>query len=243
MIPFRGRVLLLDIEGTVSPLAFVREVLFPYARRQVAEFLKANADTQPVAQALEQMAHDAGKAAFAAWCPFAYATSQANEWVTSAVEQLMSVDAKQTGLKGLQGLIWEQGFRNGDLKSVVYPDVPPALAAWTDAGRGVQIYSSGSVHAQKLFFEFTEGGDLTKFLSGYYDTTVGPKRESGSYAAIAGACGLPASEVLFLSDVAEELDAARSAGMATGLALRPGNHPVAKIIHPVFHTLDEIELA
>jgi enolase-phosphatase E1 len=145
-------------------------------------------------------------------------------------------------LKALQGLIWEQGFHSGTLQASVFPDVPPALTAWTAGGRQVRIYSSGSIQAQKLFFSHTNAGDLSIHLSGYYDTTTGHKREAASYTAIAADVSLSPAEILFLSDVPEELDAARAAGMATGLTLRPGNRPVPYSTHPTLSSFDEIEL-
>ena len=137
----------------------------------------------------------------------------------------MAADVKATGLKLLQGLIWEQGFRNGELRSTLFEDVPDALKSWQAAGVDLRIYSSGSVHAQKLFFTHTEAGDLTSLLTGYYDTTIGGKRETASYTALAQDCGMQPREILFISDVVEELEAARKAGMMTVLALRPGNKP------------------
>ncbi len=236
------RLILLDVEGTVSPLTFVQDVLFPYARQHAADFLAAHIDAPPVEEALEQMARDAGKKSFTEWCPLPPESGRAAKWVTEHVYRLMDADAKQTGLKALQGLIWEQGFHSGTLQSTVFPDVPPALAAWVAAGRQVRIYSSGSVQAQKLFFTHCDAGDLSIYVSGYYDTTTGPKREASSYVAIARNVNLPAGEILFLSDVPEELDAARGAGMMTGLAMRPGNRPVPHPNHPMVSSFDQIEL-
>jgi enolase-phosphatase E1 len=155
----------------------------------------------------------------------------------------MDADAKVTGLKQLQGLIWEQGFRNGDLRSTLFDDVVPALDHWRENGRPIRIYSSGSIHAQKLFFAHTTAGDLTPRLSGYYDTTTGSKREAASYTAIAVDCALPAHEILFVSDLVDELNAAKSAGMLTALALRPGNKSAPTSDHPAISSLAEITLA
>jgi enolase-phosphatase E1 len=139
----------------------------------------------------------------------------------------MDQDAKTTGLKQLQGLIWENGFESGELKAHLFDDVPQSLALWNMAGIDVRIYSSGSIHSQKLFFGHTTQGDLLHLLKGHYDTTTGPKRESESYTRIAAGFGLPPADVLFLSDVVAELDAARAAGMQTALVIRPGNAPAA----------------
>jgi len=238
----KTKLILLDVEGTVSPLTFVHDVLFPFARQHVAEFLSINADAAPIQNVLDQMARDEGKDDFTKWCPYQPPSAQATKWVVNEVNRLMDIDAKKPGLKALQGLVWEQGFHSGTLQSVVFPDVPAALATWTSAGRQVRIYSSGSVQAQKLFFTHTDAGDLSIYLSGYYDTTTGPKRESKSYSAIALNVNLPPGEILFLSDVPEELDAARTAGFATGLTLRPGNRAVPHPTHPIVNTFDEIEL-
>ena len=228
MITFEGKLILLDIEGTVSPLAFVHDVMFPYARQHAGVYLAKHWVTAVIAQ----LARDAGVTAFA--------TPAEAE---AAVHRLMDVDAKATGLKQLQGLIWEEGFRNGELRSRIFDDVPHALADWCRKGCEIRIYSSGSVHAQKLFFAHTKRGDLTVHFSGYYDTTTGSKREAASYAAIAMDCGLPADQILFVSDVVEELNPARNAGMLTSFALRPGNKPAPSHDHPIITSLSDITLA
>ena len=140
------------------------------------------------------------------------------------VHWLMDQDRKSTALKNLQGKIWQEGYRRGELHGDVYPDVPAALERWHGAGLDVRIYSSGSILAQQLVFSTTRYGDLTRFLNGYFDTTTGPKTESSSYHVIASAFALPAPEILFISDVVRELDAAKEAGLQTRLAIRPGNH-------------------
>lgn len=228
MIEFRGRLILLDIEGTVSPLAFVHDVMFPYARKHAAAWLGAHWGHEVIAQ----LARDAGVAAF----------RNAIE-ADAAVHRLMDADAKVTGLKQLQGLIWEQGFGNGELCSTLFDDVVPAIDHWRENGREIRIYSSGSIQAQKLFFAHTTCGDLTPRFSGFYDTTTGSKREVSSYSAIAADCGLPAHEILFVSDLVDELNAAESAGMVTTLALRPGNKPAPPSGHPAITTFTEIILA
>ena len=225
MNTFGGKLILLDIEGTVSPLAFVHDVMFPYARQRAGAYVAAHWGTAVIAQ----FAHDAGVSAFAS-------PAEAE----AAVYRLMDADAKVTGLKQLQGMIWEEGFRHGELRSTLFDDVPQALAEWGRMGREIRIYSSGSIHAQKLFFAHTESGDLTPHFSGYYDTTTGSKRETASYAAIAADCGLMAEEILFVSDLVEELNAARSAGMMTALAVRPGNKPVPMHDHPFVTSFAEI---
>jgi len=227
MIEFRGKLILLDIEGTVSPLAFVHDVMFPYARKHAAAWLGAHWGHEVIAQ----LARDAGVASFL------------NAFdAEAAVHRLMDVDAKVTGLKQLQGLIWEQGFRSGDLRSTLLDDVVPALDHWRERGFEIRIYSSGSIHAQRLFFTHTTAGDLTSRLSGFYDTTTGSKKEAASYIAIAADCGLPPDEILFVSDLADELNAAQTAGMRTALAIRPGNKPQPESEHAVVTSFEEMFL-
>jgi len=151
----------------------------------------------------------------------------------------MDQDRKSTGLKSLQGKIWEEGYRSGELKGEVYPDVLPALERWRAEGIDVAIFSSGSVQAQRSLFRNSVAGDLTRFIRGYFDTTTGPKREPESYTRIAGAVQRSPSEVLFVSDIAEELDAAKAAGMRTALCVRrlESRHPASE--HQVIHSFEE----
>jgi len=152
----------------------------------------------------------------------------------------MARDRKSTGLKQLQGLIWEEGYRAGALRGHVFPDVPPALAAWPAAGVRLRVFSSGSVRAQKLLFSHTDYGDLTRHFEAFHDTTTGPKLEPASYAAIAAAYALPPAEILFLSDHPGELTAAAAAGMQTGLLIRPGNATVDPGPHPTYRSFEEL---
>ena len=164
--------------------------------------------------------------------------------VVAEVTRLMNADAKTTGLKHLQGLIWKGGFESGELKAHVFDDVAPALRTWRQNGVGIRIYSSGSVAAQKLFFGHTEVGDLLELFDGHYDTTTGPKREAASYRAIAKQWPLPAAQIVFLSDVPEELDAAGAAGMQTVLCRRPGNADVPDdVAHPVIESFTDVNVA
>ena len=202
----------MDIEGTTTPIAFVHQVLFPYARARTRAFLRQHAEDPAVrgdiALLHAEYAAEPPSADLPPWDPEAY------------VYWLMDRDRKSTGLKSLQGKIWQEGYRAGALKGEVYPDVRPALARWGAEGKTIAIFSSGSIQAQRNLFANTIDGDLTAFLSGYFDTTTGPKREAASYRRIAAALGRPAREVLFVSDVAAELDAARAAGMRTALCIR-----------------------
>lgn len=235
-----GRGILLDIEGTTSPIAFVYDVMFPYVREHLDAYLEKHWDDDATAAASEQIARDAGHDSLDDWLG---EQSRENRIaaVRSEVIRLMDADVKATGLKSLQGLIWKDGFESGEMKARVFDDVEPALRRWSADGRDVRIYSSGSVAAQKLFFGHSIKGDLLSLLNGHYDTTTGPKREPESYARIASAFGTPADEILFFSDVVAELDAAREAGMRTALTVRPGNAPIEEDhSHPIVHTFDGI---
>ncbi|WP_431470218.1 acireductone synthase [Sphingosinithalassobacter sp. LHW66-3] len=191
--------ILLDIEGTTSSIAFVADVLFPYAARHLRDYVERN--PEQVAPILAQVPGDDPVATLLGW---------------------IEADAKETPLKTLQGLIWEAGYRDGTIRGHVYPDTPEALARWGRAGVPVYIYSSGSVAAQKLLFGHSEAGDLTPRIAGYFDTNIGHKREADSYAAIARALALEPATMLFVSDIQAEVDAARAAGMQALLIDREG---------------------
>ncbi len=211
------KAILTDIEGTTSAVSFVFDVLFPYARAHLPAFVRAHAGEPEVAAQLDAVRAESGEA-------------QADlERVIAILLEWIAADRKATPLKALQGMIWQQGYAAGELKGHVYPDAVEALRQWRAAGLELYVYSSGSIQAQKLIFGCSEAGDLTPLFSGYFDTTSGHKREAASYARIAQAIGRPGGEILFLSDIVEELDAARAAGMATcGLAREGGElagHP------------------
>jgi len=207
------RAILLDIEGTTTPIAFVHEVLFSYARDHAKQFLASNADAEDIARLREEHAADVNNG------------EQPPAELGSYVEWLIARDRKSTVLKSLQGKIWRQGYLDGTLKAQVFPDVPLALRRWRHAGLRISIFSSGSSLAQELLFAHTEAGDLTEFIDNYFDTTVGSKQELKSYRRIAELLRLPANEVLFISDVVGELEAAQAAGMQVVLCVRPGNQP------------------
>lgn len=224
---------LTDIEGTTTSIAFVYDILFPYAAARL-EPTCAQADPGPdLREALARLReeHDREDAAdppppFGDGAPYA-------RW-------LMERDRKSTGLKLLQGLIWDEGYARGEIRGHVYADVPPALAAWRAAGRRLRVFSSGSVRAQKLLFGHSDHGDLTPLFEGYHDTTTGPKQEPAAYTAIATAFALPPGDILFLSDVTAELDAAARAGFRTGLLVRPGNRPAQAGAHRAYASFAEI---
>ena len=235
----KAKGVLLDIEGTTSAIAYVYDVMFPFARKRLDGYLSEHWDDSALDPVRDRFAIDAGAESFAAWTR---GSDDPRQTLLDEAVRLMDGDIKATGLKQLQGLIWQSGFESGELRAHVYPDVPPALEAWKAAGVDLRVYSSGSVHAQKLFFGNSEAGDLLPVFTGHYDTTTGPKRESPSYAAIASDWGLPAGEILFLSDVTEELNAARKAGMMTALVSRPGNAEptAADPPHPRIESFEEL---
>lgn len=221
---FHGKAILLDIEGTTSSVSFVYDVMFPRVLSQLSGFLDTHWQDVDVQLACDQIARDAGHASVEAWCGANSMDQREN--IQAEVIRLMQADVKATGLKQLQGLIWRDGFESGDMRAHVYADVPKSLLRWRAAGLDMRVYSSGSVQAQRLFFGHTEFGDLLSFFSGHYDTTIGSKKEQASYQKIARDWGVPEDQILFLSDVVAELEAARAAGLQTALCMRPGNAPV-----------------
>ncbi len=219
-----------DIEGTTSSISFVKDTLFPYARKHLPAFIVTHTDDTDVQHWLHEAAKEAGLVS---------ATQQ--EMIT-LLQHWIDEDRKSTALKALQGMIWDEGYRTREFKAHVYPDVPPQFKKWTDKGLAVYVYSSGSVPAQKLFFEFSDAGDLSATFSGYFDTETGPKREAASYSSIAKVVGFSPNEILFLSDVAEELDAARTAGMKTILVARSPAGCPASGAHPCVTDFSAIAL-
>jgi enolase-phosphatase E1 len=220
------RAVLLDIEGTTTPIAFVHDVLFPFARARLPEYLTVHAGSADVAEVGRRLAaeHAADVARGEQPPPLVTREGTASPASLAAyASSLMDLDRKSPGLKLLQGLIWEDGYRAGYLRGQVFADVSGAIRRWHGAGIDVAIYSSGSELAQRLLFQSTEHGDLAPLIKAFFDTAVGAKIESPSYARIASALGRKPAEILFVSDVATELTAAREAGLAVVLSIRPGN--------------------
>lgn len=199
--------ILTDIEGTTSSIAFVHEVLFPYSRARLADYVREHA--ADLTGVLDAVRAEAGGALDLAGC-------------IAVLEEWHDADRKIAPLKTLQGLIWADGYAQGQLQGHVYPDAVAGLRRWQGAGIALYIYSSGSVAAQKLLFGHSVAGDLNTLFSGHFDTAVGAKQEAASYRAIAKAIGAAAERILFLSDVAGELAAAQAAGMAVMLLARDG---------------------
>lgn len=219
---------LTDIEGTTTPIAFVKDVLFPYARARLPSFLTAHAGDSRVADILAAAASAAGR------------KDADPAALTDVFLRWMDEDAKIAPLKDLQGLIWREGYAAGEVRGEVHEDAADALRAWSARGLRLAVYSSGSVLAQKLLFAHTPAGDLAPLFAGFFDTAVGAKREPDSYRRIAAALEAPERDILFLSDVAAELDAAAAAGLATAQIVRPGDGTVAGARHPVAASFREI---
>jgi enolase-phosphatase E1 len=231
------RGILLDIEGTTTPIAFVHNVLFTYARQHVRDYLVQHSDALADDVALLREEHARDMSSGAQPPPL---TDDADS-VTAYVHWLIDRDRKSTGLKSLQGKIWREGYVSGALKAQVFSDVRPAFERWHKAGLRISIFSSGSALAQQLLFAHTEDGDLTTFISDYFDTNVGAKGDAESYRRIAQSMTLAPQEIVFISDVVSELEAAKEAGMHTRLSIRPGNQPQpdADSFH-LIHTLADI---
>jgi len=221
-------VILTDIEGTTSSISFVKDVLFPYARRHIGEFVAQHGDEAAVKHWLDMVRSEAGLSA------------GDTDGVVTTLQRWIDEDRKHTALKALQGMIWQHGYENGDYCAHVYAEVPARLRAWQAQGLRLYVYSSGSVAAQKLLFRHTDAGDLSPLFSGYFDTEIGGKRETDSYARIAQKIGRPASSILFLSDIVEELDAARSAGMSTTWLCRAPLACPADARHPCVADFDAV---
>lgn len=206
MKPFVAGAIVTDIEGTTSSIAFVKDVLFPYARARLRDFIAENTDKlAPLMDEVRRIENS---------------SSLTPSEIATRLERWIDEDRKLTPLKTLQGMIWASGYASGEIVGHVYPDTAPALRAWHGAGIRLYVYSSGSVEAQKLIFGHTNAGDLTALFSGYFDTRIGGKLEAESYRQIASAIGLPAGRILFLSDHAGEIQAAAEAGFLTQLVDR-----------------------
>jgi enolase-phosphatase E1 len=195
------RAILTDIEGTTTPIAFVHEVLFPYARARLAQFCAEHRAEEEVAAALKEARDLDGHSDF----DFDQTVALLLRW--------MDEDRKAGPLKTLQGLIWRKGYEEGVLKGQVYEDAVALLECWHSQGRKLFVYSSGSEDAQKLIFGHSDKGDMKSLFSGFFDTRVGAKIERSSYEAIAKAVGIAPGNILFLSDLPAEIIAAKSAGL------------------------------
>jgi len=224
------RAIVTDIEGTTSSISFVKDVLFPYARERLPAFVETHGDTPEVRHWLHEAAREAGL------------IEASRQEVIELLLRWIDEDRKSTALKALQGMIWKEGYESGDYRAHLYPEVAARLHAWRGEGLHLYVYSSGSVPAQKLFFRYSEAGDLSPLFAGYFDTETGPKREQASYEKIAAAIGEQPAHILFLSDIVEELDAARAAGLRTGWLLRAPLAIPESPRHQAYRQFDDIVL-
>lgn len=229
-----AQAILLDIEGTTTPIDFVHKTLFPYARARMAGFVQQNfADLKfEISQLENEFANDGN-----------YKNELRPESPNSVSDYLVYLidnDRKSTPLKSIQGTIWQAGYENGDLVSTVYDDVPKAFERWKDDGKTIAIYSSGSVLAQQLIFKYSDHGDLTRFIDRYFDTNIGHKRGPESYSGIAAELEFEAADILFVSDIPAELDAAAVSGYQTALSVRDGNEPQNDSIHNKVTVFDDL---
>ncbi len=220
------RAIVTDIEGTTSDIRFVHDVLFPVARQRMAEFVSQQQSREPVRSLLNDLRKEINQ------------PEASTDQLVATLEDFMAQDRKSTALKALQGMIWRDGYLNGDFKGHVYEDVPPALMRWQAQGITLGVYSSGSVEAQKLLFGYSCAGDLSPYFSAWFDTHVGAKREADAYCAIAGLLGLAPDTILFLSDIHQELDAAQEAGWNTIQLIRGEQDPLSR--HPQVQRFDQI---
>lgn len=223
-------IIVTDIEGTTSSIRFVHEVLFPYASAHLESFVLQNQTSPDVRTQLDEAASIAGLAL------------SDTDAIIKQLLQWMTDDQKITPLKAIQGMIWQLGYSNGDFKGHIYEDAYQALTHWKKAGIKLHVYSSGSVKAQKLLFGHTHYGDLTHLFNGYFDTLIGGKKAVSSYLNIINSLAVPAHEVLFLSDILEELDAAKEAGMQTYWLVRDGELP-RHPRHMLAQSFSDIDLA
>jgi enolase-phosphatase E1 len=220
---FAMKAILLDIEGTTTPIDFVHKTLFPFAKERIGKYVEQHFGelSKQIAELVDESSHDD------TYTVPVDPTEPGS--VATYLEHLIDVDRKSKPLKAIQGMIWKEGYESGELRSIVYDDVPSAFERWANEGKTIAIYSSGSVLAQKLLFAYTNHGDLTPTIAHYFDTEVGHKRDADSYRRIAESLSVEAGRTTFFSDIPEELAAANEAGVAPIMVIRPGNaeHPAA----------------
>jgi len=229
-LQFACEAALTDIEGTLGSVAFVKEVLFPYAREHLDQFVREHRGKSEVETALSDAAQFSG------------IDARDQDALTRTLRQWISEDRKRTSLKALQGSIWAGGYRDGRLRGHLYEDAVEALRAWRAAGIGLYVYSSGSVDAQQLYFSHSVAGNLASLFDGYFDTTVGPKGEASSYRRIAERIGISPEHILFLSDSPAELNAARDAGLRTVQVARSQDGTQTARGYAFIQSFDQLEL-
>jgi enolase-phosphatase E1 len=237
------RVILLDIEGTTTPIEFVTQVLFPYASHKLESFLRENFQDPQIQSLIRGLRAQHREDERLAQQPPVWAEKSVAAELESAIAYsrwLIRKDSKCTALKSLQGKIWQQGYASGELRGQLYPDVPRAFERWRRQRREICVYSSGSVLAQRLLFQTTPFGDLTSYIRDFFDTRIGDKSDSESYKRIVALLDRAPRELLFLSDAGKEVDAARAAGLMTGLCDRSGKIVEGKLGSAVIRSFDEV---
>ena len=235
-------VILLDIEGTTTPIDFVSQTLFPYASRKLEVFLREHMQEPEIRSLLGELRAQHRRDEQQGLQPPPWQAETEETQFNSTVDYLrwlIARDSKCTPLKALQGKIWQEGYARGELRGEDYEDVPRAFTRWRQQGREIAIYSSGSVLAQRLLFQTTKFGDLTQYISGFFDTQTGAKNEVASYRKIAVSLGRAPQKVLFLSDSEREVDAALSAGMRAALCVRDPQPPNPASFS-LIHSFDEL---
>ncbi len=224
------KAILIDIEGTVAPISFVKDVLFPYSKEKMESFVKENENKPEIKQILEDVKKIEKR-------------EMSTEEVIDTLKKWIDEDRKITPLKEIQGYIWEEGFKSGNVKAPLYKDAYEKMLYWNKKGIPMYIYSSGSVKAQKLFFSHTEYGNIVDFFNGFFDTKIGNKKEKGSYEKIARAIGLKPEEILFLSDNPDEIKAAAEAGMQVMRVVREKDAEyIPDFPYPQIKSFEEIEV-
>ena len=236
---------LLDIEGTTCPVNFVTETLFPYAKRNLQIFLQENAHVDEIRKLIheawdewEQDRHPESDAMRSA--SIGERDDNNHESITQYLSLLIEIDRKSTALKDLQGKIWKEGYERGEIKTALFPETVSTLRRWQQQGKKLAVYSSGSVSAQKLLYQYTPKGDIRSWFCGWFDTHTGHKKEEVSYRLIAEKLGVPCTDILFISDNQAECDAAEAAGCRTLYSLRPGNPEQDPGSHPTITSLSDV---
>ena len=236
--------LLLDIEGTTCPVSFVSDVLFPFAKQELSHYIKQNWDKIPhnksIQAAKKEWLDDRSTESIQIKQQVIKGEAEGIDELIQYLKHLISIDKKSTALKDLQGRIWEHGYKNGELKSQLFPETSECLREWREQGLTLSVYSSGSIQAQKLLYRHSPAGDLEKFFSHWFDTHTGPKKSAESYKTIAEQLHSSPNKIWFVSDNGAECDAARSAGMHTLFSLRDGNPDRDPRDHTVVQSLREV---
>ena len=238
--------LLLDIEGTTCPVSFVSDVLFPFAKQELSTYIQQHWDQSPhnkqIQAAKKEWLDDRSTKSIQIKQQVTKGEAEEIDGLIQYLKHLISIDKKSTALKDLQGKIWEHGYKNGELKSQLFPETSECLREWREQGLTLSVYSSGSIQAQKLLYRHSPAGDLEKFFSHWFDTHTGPKKSTESYTEIAEQLDSSPNKIWFVSDNGAECDSARLAGMHTLFSLRDGNPDRDPRDHTVVQSLREVSI-